>query len=67
MKKVRVVLPLTLEQRQMLAGALDVQFKSDTFPLQLELGYESEQTGRVEATALMGIDRIVVTSGMLTT
>jgi hypothetical protein len=36
MKKARVILPLTLEQRQLLARALNINFRSESFPLELE-------------------------------
>jgi hypothetical protein len=68
MKKGRVVLPLALEQRQLLAGALNIKFKSETFPLELELEfkYEPEQAGGIEDAARMGINRIIVTDGRIT-
>ena len=67
MKKARVVLPLTLEQRELLAGSLDITFRSETFPLELELEfkYEPKQAGRVEAARRMGINRIIVTDGRI--
>jgi hypothetical protein len=69
MNEGRVVLPLTLEQRELLAGALDITFRSETFPLELELefNYEPEQAGSVETAARMGINRIIVTNGTITT
>jgi hypothetical protein len=68
MKKARVVLPLTLEQRQLLAGALSINFKSDFLPLELklELELEPEQADSIGAAARMGINRIVVTKGRIT-
>jgi hypothetical protein len=68
MKKARVILPLTLEQRQLLARALNINFRSESFPLELELEfkYEPEQAGSVEAAARMGINRIIVTDGRIT-
>jgi hypothetical protein len=40
MKRAQVTLPLTVEQSQMLAAALDIRLKSDYFPLDLQLDLE---------------------------
>jgi ATP-binding cassette subfamily B protein len=58
MEKVRVTLPLTRGQSEMLAAAVDITFRSDYFPLELNLGleYNPQQAsdearfGRPEAT-----------------
>ena len=64
MEKVRVTLPLTRGQSEMLAAAVDISFRSDYFPLELNLGLEyNPQQASDEAAVGMGINRIVVTDG----
>jgi hypothetical protein len=52
----------------MLAAALDIQFKSDFLPLELQLQLEYDEEGESSEKAtmvLMGINRIVVTDGRI--
>jgi hypothetical protein len=66
MKRVQVTLPLTPGQCEILAAAVDINFKSDYFPLELELGLEYEPWQASEDTAsTIGINRIVVTDGRI--
>jgi hypothetical protein len=69
MKTAQVIFPLTLEQSQMLAAALDIRFKSDLLPLELQLRLEYEEEGGSpeQEMLLMGINRIVVTDGSIHT
>jgi hypothetical protein len=54
MRRTMVSLDLTLDQRRALAGAVNINFKSDTFPLELELELEWEDEFETEATIGQG-------------
>jgi hypothetical protein len=67
MKTARVTLPLTLEQCEILAAAVDIEFKSDYLPLELVLGLmcEPRQASDDETGLRAGINRLVVTDGVI--